>query len=438
VACSIYEVDKTKEYQTIPIGRPIWNAQMHILDKYLNPIPIGASGEIYIGGVGLARGYLNKPGLTAERFIPNPFGAGSRLYKTGDLGRYLPDGNIEFLGRIDDQVKIRGFRIELGEIEGTLESSKAVQQAVVLCREDMPGQKRLVAYVVPKNKEDSGLVESLQSLCQSRLPTYMHPSQWVVLESLPLTPNGKIDKKGLPAPEGREGLGAYQAPEGLVEERLAQIWSELLGIEIGRGDDFFRLGGHSLLATQMVSRLREVLRLEVPLKAIFEHSVLCELARFLEQSHLEEGILPAITRVSRDKPQALSFAQQRLWFLEQLLPNTGLYHNPMSLRLLGELNVRALRQALDAMVARHEILRTVIIDLEGIALQKVLPEDTGFNLREGNTNDTEAFINEPDDNELDKMGIDAGKIDDVVPAPPKVVKDNLEQMIRVMKANGLQ
>ncbi|MBN9232097.1 MAG: AMP-binding protein, partial [Legionella sp.] len=207
--------------------------------------------------------------------------------------------------------------------------------------------------------------------------------------------NGKIDKKNLPAPEGREGLGSYQAPEGLIEERLAKIWSELLGIDkISRTDDFFRLGGHSLLATQMVSRLRETLRLEVPLKIIFEYSVLSELARYLGQSHLEEGILPTITRVSRDEPQVLSFAQQRLWFIEQLLPNTGLYHNHQRFKLLGELNVSALRQALNAMVARHEMLRTVIINLEGIAFQRVLPEDTGFSLREGQE-DVEAFINEP-------------------------------------------
>jgi len=393
VACSVYEINKSKEYQTIPIGRPIWNTQMYILDTHLNLVPIGVEGEIYIGGVGLARGYLNQPGLTAERFISNPFEAGSRLYRTGDLGRYLTDGNIEFVGRIDHQVKLRGFRIELGEIEGTIEVAEAVQQAVVLCREDMPGQKRLVAYVVPKNKEDSSLVESLQNLCQNRLPDYMQPSQWVVLESLPLTPNGKIDRKGLPIPEGREGVGGYQAPEGLIEERLAQVWSELLGMEIGRRDDFFRLGGHSLLATQMVSRLREVLRLEVPLKAVFEHSVLFELARYIEHSHLQEGILPSIARVSRDKPQALSFAQQRLWFLEQLLPNTGLYHNPMSFRILGKLNIEVLRQALDAIVARHEILRTVIINSKGIALQRVLSEDTKFDLRES-TENTEALIEE--------------------------------------------
>ncbi len=395
VACSLYEINQTQQYQTIPIGRPIWNTQMHIFNKHLNLVPVGVAGEIYIGGVGIARGYINKPSLTAERFIPNPFGNGDRLYQTGDLGRYLPDGNMEYLGRIDHQVKIRGYRIELGEIEATLEASTAVQQAIVLCREDSPGQTRLVAYVVPKNTEDSGLVESLKSLCQNRLPDYMQPTLWVILESWPLTANGKIDRKGLPAPEGREGLGECQTPQGLIEERLAQIWSELLGLEVGRTDHFFRLGGHSLLAAQVVSRLREVLRLEVPLKAIFEYSVLSELARYLEQSQLEEGILPAIPNVSRDKPQALSFAQQRLWFLEQLLPNTGLYHNPLSLRLLGALNVGALRQALDAIVARHEILRTIIINSEGIALQKVLPEDIRFALTESTEEDTEAFIKAP-------------------------------------------
>ncbi|MBY0461909.1 MAG: amino acid adenylation domain-containing protein, partial [Alphaproteobacteria bacterium] len=378
----------------IHIGRPIWNTQIYIMDENLNRVAIGLEGEIYIGGVGLARGYLNKPALTAEKFVPNPFAIGSRLYKTGDLGRYLSDGNIEFLGRIDHQLKLRGFRIELGEIEGTIEVSDKVQQAVVLCREDTPGQKRLVAYVVPRHKEHNGLLESLQSLCQSRLPDYMQPSQWVLLDSLPLTPNGKIDRKALPAPEGREGLGVYKAPEGLIEERLAEIWSELLGIKISRTDDFFRLGGHSLLATQMVSRLREVLKREVPLKAVFEHSVLLELAQYLEQSHLQEAILPAISPISHETPQVLSFAQQRLWFIEQLLPDTSLYHNSMSFRILGKLNVEALRQALDAIVARHEILRTVIINSEGVALQKVLPEATSFSLEENNR-DIETFIKKP-------------------------------------------
>ena len=259
---------------------------MHILDEYLNPVPIGVVGEIYIGGVGLARGYINKPGMTADRFIPNPFRDGERLYKTGDLGRYLPDGNIEFLGRIDHQVKMRGFRIELGEIEGTIESSKKVRQAIVLCREDIPGQKRLVSYIVPKNKEETGLVDSLQSLCQSRLPDYMLPSQWVVLESLPLTPNGKIDRKALPAPEGREGMGAYEAPEGLIEERLAQIWSDLLGIEkISRKDNFFQIGGDSIVSIQLVSRARQQGML-FTVKQVFETPILSSLAYHVKE---EEG-----------------------------------------------------------------------------------------------------------------------------------------------------
>ncbi len=369
------------------------NTQIYLLNNDLEPVSIGDVGEIYIGGIGIARGYVNKPALTAERFIPNPFEVGSRLYKTGDLARYLPDGNIEFLGRVDHQVKLRGFRIELGEIEGTIETLEAVQQAIVLCREDIPGQKRLAAYVVPRHKADSSesdLLGSLQRLCEAHLPDYMRPSQWIVLEAFPLTGTGKIDRKGLPAPKGRTGLDAYHVPQGLLEERIAAVWSELLGIEIGRTDDFFRLGGHSLLATQMISHLRQALRLEIPIRAIFEHRVLSALARYLEQSHLEEGILPAITSVSRDMPQVLSFAQQRLWFIEQLLPNTSLYHNPIRLRLLGTLNVAALRQALNAMVARHEILRTVIVSSEGIALQKVLPENTGFALTES-TEENPAF-----------------------------------------------
>ncbi|NDB61543.1 amino acid adenylation domain-containing protein, partial [bacterium] len=239
--------------QANSIGKPIYNTQIYILDSHLNAVPIGVIGEIYIGGVGLARGYIGKAGLTAEKFIANPFvtedvegssNIGSRLYKTGDLARYLPDGNIEFIGRVDHQVKIRGFRIELGEIESVLSDNKDVSQAVVLAREDIVGQKRLVGYVT-LNKEitrsfekEEELIASLREQVSKSLPDYMQLAQIIILDEFPLTQNGKLDRKALPSPEGREGIGLYQAPEGPIEEKLASIWSELLNVDkVGRNDN---------------------------------------------------------------------------------------------------------------------------------------------------------------------------------------------------------
>ncbi|EKD89589.1 MAG: hypothetical protein ACD_33C00037G0001, partial [uncultured bacterium] len=368
------------------------------LDGYLNPVPIGSIGEIYIGGAGLARGYLNRPSLTAEKFVPNPFaegsdevggeaGKGSRLYKTGDLGRYLEDGNIEFLGRIDHQVKIRGFRIELGEIETTIQGIEGVKQSVVLAREDVENQKRLVAYITPdKNIEELSekggeekLINKCREICKAKLPDYMQPSQIMVLESLPLTPNGKIDRKALPVPEGREGIEGYEVPIGLLEEQLANIWKEVLKIEkIGRNDNFFNLGGHSLLATQLISRIRSNQKIEVPLKAIFEYSILRDLARAIEKEYFNAGTLPPIYP-TKEVIIPLSFAQQRLWFLEQLLPDLGLYHIPMILRLTGDLDEEAIIKSLNTIVRRHEVLRTKLVTIDGVAHQEVL--DIEFNLR---------------------------------------------------------
>src|SRR3990172_13328998 len=241
-----------------PIGRPIANTQVYLLDRHLNPVPIGICGELFIGGDGLARGYRSRPEQTAERFIPTPFSdePGTRLYKTGDLARYLADGNIEFLGRIDNQVKIRGFRIELGEIESTLQSVEGIKQCVVLAREDIKDQKKLVGYIVLNDgvqQKESEIISKCRQVCKTKLPDYMQPSQIVTLDAMPLTPNGKVDRKALPAPEGREGIDIYEEPKGLLEEQLAKIWEETLKIEtIGRNDNFFNLGGHSLLATQLI------------------------------------------------------------------------------------------------------------------------------------------------------------------------------------------
>jgi hypothetical protein len=261
------------------IGRPIANTQIYLLDECLNPLPVGVPGELYIGGEGLARGYLNRPELTAEKFIANPFSnrGGERLYRTGDRARYLPDGNIEFIGRIDNQVKIRGHRIELGEIESVLKQHPAVSEAAVLAREDSPGEKRLVGYVVTKGAGD---ISALRNFLKMKLPDYMIPSAFVLLDFMPLTPNGKLDREGLPFPEGvRSVENAFVAPRTQDEQALASIWSELLKVDrIGVHDDFFDLGGHSLMATQVVARMRAVFGLEFSVRILFEHPTIAELA----------------------------------------------------------------------------------------------------------------------------------------------------------------
>ncbi|HEY9901691.1 MAG TPA: amino acid adenylation domain-containing protein, partial [Candidatus Sericytochromatia bacterium] len=274
---SFYEVQDIPEAATsIPIGRPITNTQIYLLDGQLQPVPIGVTGELYIGGEGLARGYLNRPELTAGQFIPHPLGndLASRLYKTGDLARYRSDGNIEFLGRIDDQVKIRGFRIELGEIEAVVSQHPAVSQTVVVVQEDIPGDKHLVAYIVPNEQQAmavgaQGIVPLLRQFLKEKLPSYMVPSAYVLLESLPLTPNGKVDRRALPAadPERDDIKEDYVAPRTPVEEELAGIWAKVLGRqEVGVHDNFFELGGHSLLATQLTSRIRDAFQVELPVR----------------------------------------------------------------------------------------------------------------------------------------------------------------------------
>ncbi|HEY0605953.1 MAG TPA: non-ribosomal peptide synthetase, partial [Herpetosiphonaceae bacterium] len=287
VGCCVYEVPPTGEVNSvIPIGRPIANTQLYILDRHLNPVPVGVPGELYIGGDGVGRGYLNRPELTAEKFIADPFSAtpGARLYKTGDLARSFADGTIDFLGRIDHQVKVRGFRIELGEIEGVLSEHPAVGEVVVVAREDTPGDTRLVAYVVENREprtENLGddtdgsrflvLGSALREFLAQRLPEYMVPSAFVVLDALPLTENGKVDRRALPAPETRIDLSAsFVAPRTPLEEIVAQMWSEVLNVErIGVNDNFFDLGGHSLLATQLIAQVRDTFQVDLPLRSVF-------------------------------------------------------------------------------------------------------------------------------------------------------------------------
>jgi amino acid adenylation domain-containing protein len=373
---------------TVPVGRPLANTQAYLLDSKLQPAPVGIAGELYIGGDGLAWGYLNQPELTAEKFIPNPYSGrwGGRLYKTGDQGRYWRDGAIEFLGRLDHQVKIRGFRIELAEIEVVLTQHPAVREAVVLVREDAAREKRLVAYVAldPSISIGGGGVPTgveLRSYLRQKLPEYMTPSVFVELNALPLTPNGKVDRRALPAPDPTnlarpELAGAYGAPRTLVEETLAGIWSKVLGVtQVGAHDSFFDLGGHSLLATQAISRVREAFQLELPLRNLFEAPTVAGLAESVEAAmRAAQGPqAPPIVTVSRDGRLPLSFAQQRLWFMDQLEPGNSAYNIPGAIRLSGELDITALERSLNEIVRRHESLRTTFAALDGQPAQIIAP-----------------------------------------------------------------
>ena len=361
---STFALVKKDAQQAPPIGRPLANSQAYIVDEGMQPVPVGVAGELYLGGAGVTRGYLRRPELTAERFIPDPFSEepGARLYRTGDLTRYLPDSHIEYLGRIDHQVKIRGFRIELGEIQTALAEQSTIQDCAVLAREDQPGDKRLVAYVVFK-PDTSVTTAELRRTLQERLPDYMVPSHFVILDELPLTPNGKLNRRALPAPvASRDSLvQSFTAPRSPLEELLASIFCDLLSVErVGIDDNFFELGGHSLLATQLISRIRETFSVELPLRTIFESATVADLCAKIEQEIQATGgqSLPPLLRVSREEALPLSFAQQRLWFLHQLEPESVVYNMPAAVRLTGQLNIAALEATLTEIVRRHESLRT--------------------------------------------------------------------------------
>ena len=316
---------------TPSIGRPIANTEVYVLDSHLQLVPIGVIGDLYIGGKSLARGYANRPDLTKEKFIPHPFKSGERLYYTGDKASYLSDGNLQFHGRIDDQVKIRGFRIELGEIEAVLQAHSSVKEAVVLVREDNQGDKRLVAYVVGE-----GSVHEWREHLQTHLPNYMVPTNFIEMEFLPLTPNGKLDLKALPilSEQSTENTVYPRTP---LEELIASVWSQVLGIrDIDVQDSFFDLGGHSLLATQVVSRLQEVFQIKLPVRELFEYSTVEALAKRIDQ--LRKGAKTRNSTIDADGTREnipLSYAQQRLWFIDQFAPNSALYNMPMVCRLTG-------------------------------------------------------------------------------------------------------
>jgi amino acid adenylation domain-containing protein len=354
-----------------PIGRPIANTRVFILDPNGQPVPVGVSGELHISGDGLARGYRNRPDLTVEKFVPNPFSPepDARLYKTGDLVRWLPDGQIEFQGRMDSQVKVRGQRIELGEIEIALARHPAVREAIVLPREDAHGENRLAAYLVPKPEKKPGhakrkveleIGKILRRFLREKLPDAMVPSAFMVLESLPLTPNGKIDRKALPAPIF-EVETEFVAPRTPAEKKLAGIWCEVLGIpRAGIHDNFFELGGHSLTATQVITRVGDAFQIALPLRELFDLPTIATLSEKIEE--LENSAKnPTVQRTipgSRNGERPLSFAQERIWFVEQMEPGLALNNIPEVIQLHGALDVRALEKALDAIVHRHETFRT--------------------------------------------------------------------------------
>jgi amino acid adenylation domain-containing protein/non-ribosomal peptide synthase protein (TIGR01720 family) len=349
----------------LPIGRLMPNTRLYVLDGELKPVPIGEPGEAYIGGDGLGRGFWARPELTAERFVADPFGPpGSRLYRTGDMVRWRPDGDLDFVGRVDDQVKIRGFRIELGEVEHAVAQRPEVAKAAVVAREDQPGVKRLVAYVVAaagSTIDPPALARDLTDV----LPGHMVPSVIVPLDTLPLTSNGKVDRRALPAPDRRSMIATpYTAPRTAAERDLAAVWAEVTGVaRVGRDDDFFAdLGGHSILAMAMMSRVRTVFGTDLPAKALFEHPTVAGLAALIAAGDGRDDVIPL---VSRDSPVPLAPPQRRLWALQELSADSGEYNTATGLRLTGDLDVTALRQALNLLVARHEPLRTTFRDGDG-------------------------------------------------------------------------
>jgi amino acid adenylation domain-containing protein len=373
--------------RTVPIGRPVAQTQVYVLDADLQPVPVGVTGELYAGGDGLARAYVNRPELTAERFIPHPFSAepGQRLYRTGDLARYRPDGTLEFLGRRDGQVKVRGFRIELGEVEAALTRHEGVGECVVVARAE-EGDKHLVGYVVAAAGAHAPSDGALRVHLKELLPDYMIPTSFVCLDALPLTPNGKVDRNALPAPDQtRPASGAeFVAPRTPVEELLAALWCQVLRVErVGIEDNFFEAGGHSLLATQLMARVSAAFRVELPLRTLFESPTVAGLAMEVEvalRSGQNSPPPPAPLRADRTKPIPLSFAQERLWFLEQFAPGSSVYHIPAAVRLEGRLDTSALELALRALAQRHESLRTSFRAATGGEPAQVVAEQPDFQL----------------------------------------------------------
>jgi amino acid adenylation domain-containing protein/non-ribosomal peptide synthase protein (TIGR01720 family) len=380
------------------------NTQIYLLDQYMKPLPIGAIGEIYIGGVGLADGYLNRPELTAEKFVSNPFvkDKSLKLYKTGDLGRWYKDGNMEFLGRIDNQIKIRGYRIELGEIESILQAHKNVSNCIAVVNKDDQEDKNLVAYVVPKNTDAYGIektltssseeefsvlkgvnlanfTESLREYLKKKVPDYMVPAFFVYLDRIPLTPNGKTDRKSLPALNIslRILTNSYTSPRNELEKQICQIWAEILKLpedKVGIHDDFFRLGGNSILAIKLSSKINKGLGISINVSAIFRYNTVSKLAHYI-QNNSDDRIIISKSKIEKVEEQLLSFAQERLWFIEKYEEGTNAYNISMIFKLSSDTNLEILEESIRDVVSRHEVLRTVIEeDREGRGYQLVLDD----------------------------------------------------------------
>ena len=372
VGCSVYTIRPDTELlsENIPIGKSIANVQLYVLNSSMTEQCIGAVGELYIGGAGLAKGYLNRAELTKDRFVSSPLSDNTKLYRTGDLVRRLDDGNLEFIGRVDDQVKVRGFRVELGEIETCLRQLESVNECIVVC--DQAGdENRLLAYVVPVGSvTDGDLTSNLNTALKGSLPDYMVPSYITILDSLPLTGNGKVDKKRLPAPGHHSAMAEYIAPKSRIELALVNIWQRLLDVErVGSNTDFFEIGGNSLSATRVVSAVNQEFDKKLAVRAVFEHRTISALAAHIDT--LLEGNFNEMIVVPRDQALSLSFSQQRLWFIDQLDQGATQYVMPARLNLQGALDIGALQYALDQIFIRHETLRTTFTEINGKAIQQI-------------------------------------------------------------------
>ncbi len=365
VWCSVYRTTREEAGARVPIGKPIAYMQLYVLDASLQPMPIGIPGELYVAGECLARGYVNHPALTQERFLENPYTAGTKLYRTGDLARYRADGNLEFLGRVDQQVKLRGYRIELGEIEHVLSNFPGVHHVAVLLRHDKPDQHRLIGYITGESSLQDRL-EQIRNHLATQLPHYMVPSAILWLETMPLSAAGKVNRQALPAPEHITGCTTAKiAPRNQIEESLAELWKYVLQVpQAGIHDHFFEQGGHSLLATQLVSRIRELFEVEVSLPALFQRPTIAALAEEvtrLRQEDQKASMMPPIVPIPRDQPLPLSYSQQRMWLMHQLAPQSTAYNMPFASRQMGRLNKAALRNTIDAICNRHEAFRTTFM-----------------------------------------------------------------------------
>ncbi|MCF2858428.1 amino acid adenylation domain-containing protein [Pseudoalteromonas sp. SMS1] len=386
-ACELNAIDET------PIGKPINNNTCYILDDQQNLVPKCCIGELYVGGASLARGYLNRPELTAERFINNPYfdeqdpSSSQRLYRTGDLVRYLPDDNIEFIGRADDQVKIRGFRIELGEVESQLANQAGVESALVMAKE-LAGSLQLIGYLIPTDAYDQqaslDFITDLKAQLGAHLPDYMVPSVLMIVDAWPLTHNGKVDKRALPQPDSNTLQQEYIAPSTETELVLSEVWAKLLGTDADKmsvTSNFFELGGHSLLSIRLIAAIRAQFNVELPVQAVFDTSTLTELADAIEL-HRGNALLAPLTPIERDQEAyAVSFAQQRLWFIDQLQGQTPEYNMPLAFEIKGAVNISLLNQVFSQIIARHEILRTIYVEVNGEARQRIYAEsDIDFNV----------------------------------------------------------